>query len=249
MAKAPQKKMDSEIAIQIIKQGQIKVRVIGTTPMYMNAMSAKAKRTLLIGGSKKTAAEKANIKHDPEQEFVDSTYKTSKGPTLLYVPTSSFKGAMATAALATPGMKKTDVQRLVFMPQLHVAIWGKQYLKMDVVRSADMNRTPDVRTRAYLPQWCAEIDVRFATPHLSGHGIVTLLANAGIVCGVGDYRQEKGRGSYGTFVPVADDDETFAEIQKMGRSVQQEALSNPECADEETLELMQMLEEARAKRS
>lgn len=248
MAKAPTK-TEAEIAIQIIKQGQVKVRVVGTTPLYFNAMSAKAKRTLLIGGAKKTAAEKAQIKHDPEQEYRDSAYKTSSGPTLLFVPTAAFKGAMATAALATPGMKKTDVQRLVFMPQPIVPVWGTPKLKMDVVRSADMNRTPDVRTRAFLQNWCAEIDIRFATPQLSAHGVVTLLANAGIVAGVGDFRQEKGRGSYGTFVPVADDDEAFAEIQKQGRAAQQAALDRPECADDETAELMAMLAEARSKRS
>ena len=28
-------------------------------------------------------------------------------------------------------------------------------------RSADMNKTPDVRTRAFLPEWVAEVDIRF----------------------------------------------------------------------------------------
>ena len=62
---------------------------------------------------------------------------------------------MATAALETAGVNKTSVNRLVSLPQDKINIWGKPYLKIDVVRSADMNRTPDIRTRAFLPNWCA----------------------------------------------------------------------------------------------
>ena len=42
--------------IDALKQGRVTLRMIGTTPLYFNAMSAKAKRTLLIGGGKKTTA-------------------------------------------------------------------------------------------------------------------------------------------------------------------------------------------------
>lgn len=248
MAKTPSKTDNPEIAIQIIKQGQMVVRIVGTTPLYFNSMGLKAKQTLLLGGAKKTAAEKAQIKHNPEAEFRDSTYKTAAGPTLLCLPAAAFKGAMATAALATPGMKKTDVQRLVFLPEQFVPIWGVPYLKMDVVRSADMNKTPDVRTRAFLPQWCAQVEVRFATPHLSAHGIISLLANAGIVCGVGDFRQEKGRGGFGTFSPVDEADAVFAEIQKQDRAAQQAALDHPRFADDATAELMELVSEARIRR-
>src|SRR5690554_3812590 len=99
--------------IDALKQGRITVKLIGTTPLYFNAMSAKAKRTLLIGGGKKTAAEKKQLKHDPQQEFRDSVYRLPSGPTLLGFPAPGVKGAMATAALETPGVTKTSVQRLI----------------------------------------------------------------------------------------------------------------------------------------
>lgn len=35
------------------------LKMIGTTPLYYNAMSAKAKRTLLIGGGKKDGSREA----------------------------------------------------------------------------------------------------------------------------------------------------------------------------------------------
>lgn len=239
-----------EISIQRIKQGQLNARILGTMPLYLNAMSAKAQRSLLLGGGKKTAAEKLQMKHDPEQEFRDSCYKIHTGPTLLCMPAAAIKSAMATAALVTPGMKKTDVQRLVFMPQQMIPIWGKPYLKMDVVRSADMARTPDIRTRAFLPQWCAEVVIQFATPNLSAVSVVSLLANAGVVAGIGDFRQEKGRGSFGTFEPITEEaNADFDALMSQGRDVQQHALDNPEMADEATQELMGMVHIERVRRA
>ncbi len=239
--------------IDALKQGRVTLRMIGTTPLYFNAMSAKAKRTLLIGGGKKTAAEKKELKHDPEQEFRDSVYRQPGGPTLLGFPAPGVKGAMATAALETPGVTKTSVQRLIFLPQQRVNIWGKPFLKMDVVRSADMNKTPDVRTRAFLPRWCAEVDIAFVTPTLSVHSVVSLLANAGVIVGIGDFRQEKGRGSYGTFAVAGDDlgdwSDYWSEVTAEGRAVQEAAMADPEFADEETAELMEMLSDERIKRA
>ena len=57
------------LQIDALKQGRVTLRLVGSTGLYFNAMSAKAKRTLLIGGGKKTSAEKRELKHDPEAEF------------------------------------------------------------------------------------------------------------------------------------------------------------------------------------
>jgi hypothetical protein len=247
------KSEQGSLHIDALKQGRVTVRLIGSTPLYFNAMSAKAKRSLLIGGGKKTAAEKRELKHDPEQEFRDSVYRQPVGDTLLCFPAPGIKGAMSTAALETPGVTKTSVQRLIFLPQQKVNIWGKPYLKMDVVRSADMNKTPDVRTRAFLPRWCAEVDIAFVSPTLSAHSVVSLLANAGVIVGIGDFRQEKGRGSYGTFSVAGEDlgefQDVWDEVTGEARAVQESAMDDPECADDDTRELMEMLFEERQRRA
>lgn len=241
-----------ELRIDPLKRGFATIKLIGETPLYFNAMSVKAKRTLLIGGGRKTAAEKKELKHDPEQEFRDSVYTMPDGDTLLGFPAPAVKAAMATAALETPGVTKTSVQRLIFLPQHRIRVWGRPYLKMDVVRSADMAKTPDVRTRAFLPRWCAEVEVAYVNPALSLHSIVTLVANAGVIVGIGDFRQEKGRGHYGTFAVAGDDlgehAETWAEVTQEGRDVQAAAMASPECADDDTRELMEMLSGERIKR-
>lgn len=247
------KQAKGELHIDALKQGRVTLRLIGTTPLYFNAMSAKAKRTLLIGGGRKTAAEKKELKHNPLQEFRDSIYRLPDGPTLLGFPAPGIKGAMATAALETPGITKTSVQRLIFLPQEKVSIWGKPYLKMDVVRSADIAKTPDIRTRAFLPRWCAEVDIAFVTPTLSTYAVVSLLQNAGVIVGIGDFRQEKGRGSYGTFAVAGDDlgdwQEVWDEVTAEGRDVQKAAMEDPEVADDDTAELMAMFEEEVARRA
>ena len=258
---AVSKKTTTEsINIPVLKQGLIKLRLIGQTPMYFNSMSSKTKRDLLIGAGRKTAAEKKEIKHNPEQEFVDSFHTQPKGKTLLCFPAAGVKGAMATAALETAGVNKTSVNRLIFLPQTNINIWGKPYLKIDVVRSADMNKTPDMRTRAYLPDWCAEIEIRFVTPTFSNASISALVANAGQLIGLGDFRQEKGRGSFGTFTIAGasaggefsmdeEHQESWDILMQEGREVQEAARDNPECADQETAELMQFLQEERLRRA
>lgn len=243
---------DQAVFVEQLKRGRVKLKIIGDTPLYFNAMSAKAKRTLLVGGGKKTAAEKKKLKHDPEAEFRDSVYTTDTGPTLLSFPSPAFKRAMAEAAIETPGITKKSVERLVFLPAYGVPVWGRPVLKMDVVRSADIAKTPDVRTRAFLPRWAIELDVAFVTPTLSVHAIVSLLSNAGMIVGIGDFRQEKGRGSFGTFSVAGDDlgdmQGLWDELMGEGRDVQQLAMDNPEPADAETRSLMEFLNEQRAQR-
>jgi len=243
------------IEIHTLKQGQVKLRLLGQTPMYFNSMGSKAMRDLLAGARKKTAAEKQHIKHNPEVEFRETLYTKKEGETALYFPAAGVKGAMATAALETEGIKKTSVQRLIFLPESKMQIWGKPLLKMDIVRSADMNRTPDVRTRAFLPEWCAEITIKYVTPTLSHEGIVSLLANAGQIVGLGDFRQAKGRGSFGTWTVASaekmlkEEQEYWDYVTKQSREVQELAIEYPECADEETAELMEFLKEERVRRA
>lgn len=247
------KKAETTLTIDPLKQGRIRLTLVGQTPFYFNAMGAKAKRSLLVGGGKKTAAERKEIKHNPEEEFRDSVYRTNSGETHLCFPAPAVKGAMATAALETAGVTKTSVQRLIFLPEQKIKIWGKPYLKMDVVRSADMNKTPDIRTRAFLPRWVAEVDIAFVSPTLSTHSVVSLLSNAGVIVGLGDFRQEKGRGSYGTFAVTGDDGGDFAdyvaEVKQEGFAVQKHAMESPEMADLDTEELYEMLLDERAKRA
>ena len=233
---------DGEVLIQPLKQSTITVRIVGTTPMYQNWMAAKAKQQLLVGGQKKSKADRAHIKHQPLQEFRDSAQILPGGPTALGLNVIAVKAAMATAALETTGgLKKASAQRLLYMPGTFAALYGVPQLKMDVVRSADMNRTPDVRTRCYLPQWGAEITMSYIVPQLSMNSVIALLCNAGMVVGVGDFRQEKGKGSFGSFRVLGDEDDAEWNdlVANHGREMQEAALNDPDYADQDTADLME----------
>ena len=244
--------MTTEIDITPLKRGTVTVRIIGTTPMFQNRMSNKVKQTLLVGGRKKTQADRAQIKHHPFQEYRDSAEILPDGPTALGLRVTAVKAAMCQAAIETAGLTKTGAQRLLFMPGDFVPLYGIPQLRCDVTRSADINRTPDIRTRAFLPAWGAEIDIHYIVPQLSAISVCTLLCNAGILIGVGDYRQEKGKGAFGSFRVVTEDekDKEWDDLVKThGRMRQLKGLEKPEFADKDTSDLMEFFSEEKKRRA
>ena len=234
--------VETDIKVVPLRQGVAKLRIIGTTALFQNRMANKVKQGLLVGTKRKTRAERVEIKHDPVREYRDSMERMLDGPTALGIRVVAIKAAMCTAALETAGLTKASTQRLLFMPGDLTALYGTPQLRLDVVRSADMNRTPDVRSRAYLPRWGAEVTVNFVHPQLSLTSVVTLLANAGILVGVGDFRQEKGKGAFGSFRVIHEDQEDaeWDDLTKNhGRAAQLESIQNPEFADRDTADLME----------
>lgn len=246
---AKQVNRDTMIEIEGIRTGTISPWLVGRSPLILNAMSEKTRQSLLMP-RKKTAADKAqNLKHEPMDEYRNSAYKrTGTGPTRIIFPASAFKGAMCNAALEIPGAKKAQIGRLVWVEGDTVDVYGVPELKMDVVRSADMNRTPDIRTRAILREWAVRLRITFVQPTLNATSIIQLLSTAGMIIGVGDYRQEKGRGSYGQFEVSNDGGAHEAIVKAGGMKAQDAALEKPEMYDEETKQLMEWFLAEKTKR-
>ena len=242
------KKKNESVSIEVmeVQRGELKFYVKGTEPLILNRLSEKARRELLLPKGKKTAADKAmNLKHNPIQEFHDAPHYLAPGagadkaPTLLALPCTSFKNAMLTAALDMEGVTKAAIGRQVYVPGEYTPVYGIPKLYMRPVRSADMNRTPDIRTRVILPEWCCELTVQFAKPILREKPVANLLAAAGFMSGMGDFRPEKGKGTNGQFVLVGDGDKDFKRIVKNGGRAQQiEAMQAAEAYDDETSELL-----------
>lgn len=251
MAKKSEEKQ-TEITIVQLNQGELAACILGTMPLWYNAMSEKAWHELLMPAAKMNRAEKAvNLKHDPFAEYRNSVYKNldNNAPTRLNFPAAAFKKAMAGAALDTPGAAKAQIGRLVWAVGPRVDIYGIPQLGCAIVRQSDQKRTPDVRTRAVLPEWACMLRLRFMTPILKEHTIASLLAIAGVIQGVGDWRQEKGSGSFGQFQIVEPDNPDFVRIcSTMGQREQDAALENPTFFDEETARLMEWYRVERAKR-
>lgn len=235
-----------------VTTGTFECCIVGTSPLILNRMSEKAKHELLMPKGRKTAVEKATmLKHQPYDEYRASAYtlKDDKAPTFLAMLSTSFKGALRSAALDMPGAKKAQIGRLTYIAGDYVGVYGVPKLFMAIVRSADMNKTPDVRTRAIVPQWACRVEVTFVQPLIRAQAVANLLAAAGLTIGVGDGRPEKGAMSYGQFRIADKNDPEFLSILKSGgRKAQIEGIEHPVCYDDETTELLSWFDDELARR-
>jgi hypothetical protein len=246
-------KKEQAVEIQVLKveHGSFDMQIIGKTPLIYNCMSEKVRRELLFPADKKNAASKAaNLKHDPMDEYRNSVYRIQdrSAPTVLGFPASAFKQAMESAAKRIPGVVGEDVKQLIYVsgPNMTcnlIPIYGIPQILMSVVRCKDMNRTPDVRTRAILPTWCCQISVQFIRPQFTAQAIGNLIAAAGVFIGIGDWRQEKGSNNHGLFRT----DGTVAEFKTLSKgctqAAQLTALQKPIAYDLETERLLAWFDE------
>jgi hypothetical protein len=232
----------TEITTIDIDMRKITFGLLGVTPIILNSMNSKVMQELLMPKGKKTTAERAGtLKHDPFAEFRRSPYTLpdKDAPTLLAHLSTAFKKAIASTAIDLPGAKKAQLSRLMWVEGEKIPIFGIPQIHMSVTRNSDMSHTPDVRTRCCVPNWAAIITVSFVAPILKDTVIASLLSAAGMIQGVGDWRPEKGSGTYGQFSVVDHDDKRIKEIMKLGgRAAQVKAMENPTTYDDTTRELL-----------
>jgi len=240
-----------KLSVDINRLGRSAVTayLVGATPLILHRMSQKAMKELLLPGRKKNRMDREQtLKHDPIKEYRESAYldPDPEAQTLLQHLGSAFKKAIAGAALDTPGAFKTQIGRLVVVPAERVSIYGIPKLHMSIVRSAGMNKTPDVRTRLIVPEWACSLDIHYA--NMKHTDICNLLVNAGITQGTGDGRVEKGALAFGQWDLVNHDDPEYVRRLAFGRATQRDALDNPVAYDAETDELLSWFaDEARAR--
>jgi hypothetical protein len=245
------KKEDKSCNVIRVERGSVTITVRGTAPLLMNRMANKAMIQLLLGGRKKTAGEKATtLKHNPIEEYRAAAHVHADSRTLLAMPSTCFKNGLRSVAVDIDcGTSKAQLGRLSYVEGEYVPVWGVPELRMDVVRSADMNKTPDIRTRPCIREWVAQFTVIYTKPILSAEAIINLVANAGLTQGLGEWRPEKGKGSLGTFELVDPND---AEVQRIiregGRAAQEAAIKSPALWDEQTAELMAAFDEEMVRR-
>jgi len=245
----PTKKPETSGPVEIdpIIMQDITFKIVGLTPLILNRQSEKAKHELLLPSLQKNKAEKAQtLKHNPVEEFQASPYisrNDPKAPTWLHMPSGAFKKCISQAAIDIPGSSKAQIGRLVSLSSSAIHIWGLPEMRADMVRQAGMTKTPDVRFRACIREWATEVTYTYLPAIISPRSIGNLLAAAGRICGIGDYRVEKGAGDYGQFrlaVTEGDGDEEWDRIiAEGGREVQRAAMETPVYYDDETRELVE----------
>jgi hypothetical protein len=244
------KTTETGLDIQPIHMGRAGMWLYGASPLIVHRYASKAWRELLMPSQKKNAAAKAvNLKHDPLQEFQECLYlnREASEPTLLHFPAGAFSKAMASAALDLPGASKSQILRLVNLSSIQVNLYGVPMLGMDMVRNSDMKRTPDVRTRAYLPEWAVYIEVEYVSSLIDQSQIFNLVGAAGLIVGIGDYRPQKG-GQYGKFINVPPDDPRLLAVLKQKRKAQEAAYRSPAFFSPDSQELYEWFTEEVARR-
>ncbi len=113
------------LTVEQLKQSEITLKIVGTGPLVYNSMSLKAMSTLIMGAAKKTAAQKKDIKHNPEEEFVDSCDVNGQKGAFLSFPSTGIKKGMAASALETEGVTKAGINRGIDGGGEHLNICGK----------------------------------------------------------------------------------------------------------------------------
>ena len=233
------KKSQAAPTVKKISVTRIAFRLRGTSALILNRMPEKARLALLAGAGPRKLKGSGSLKHDPNAEFRSSMQMVPGlyPDTDLVFPAVAFKNAMGTAAIYADDVNKTDIRRLIYIPNEWIPIYGVPRMRLDVMRQAGMARTPDIRTRATIREWWTEFELDYLSP-LSESVVATLLSNAGVMCGVGDSRQELGKGSFGTWELASD------QVPKTLRNIeaQRAAIEDPRPYqdDRQSIELMEM---------
>jgi hypothetical protein len=232
-----------------VTEGRLDAFIVGDG-LINNRMSNKGQHELLYPGG----GRREGLKHEPLLEFRGSpyTFTDPTAPTFIAHKATAFKAAMTNAALDIPGMKKSQIGRLVWVVGDLIPIYGLPQMLMAGVIQAGPSRTPDIRTRAILPEWACRIQITFAEQLIKPQAIVNLLATAGLTQGIGDWRPQKGSGNFGRFRLTDANDPDYKRIVKTGgRKAQIAAMEAdpPACYDTETAELYGWFVEERKRRA
>lgn len=237
MAKMVEKK---EVVIEEVRVELLDAYLLGRTPIILKRMTEKGCRELLLPKGPKTRAEKAStLKHNVYEEFRSAPYILADGePTLLGGLSVWAKKGLAAVASDLPGGSRAQLERLVQAQGERIPIWGIPKLHMSMVRMAGFSKTPDVRTRVIITEWCTKVTLRYVAGVLTSATVGNLLGAAGIMQGMGEWRPQKG-GIYGQYEIVEKNDPRYLKLVKeCGRAAQEKAMKAAEPYDEDTAELL-----------
>lgn len=248
------KETEGAVTVKEIEMQTMRFNIVGISPFVPHAMSFKAAGSLLFPAPKKNAAERAStMKHEPFEEYVDACYAFTDDEdqvTRLYVPGSMFHAAISDVSIDMVGAKKAQVARLTSVPTAKLPLYGIPQIHCCLVRSSDMQRTPDIRTLPILPQWATTVEIQFVPSLIKAESIANLLSASGHIVGIGDGRPQKGKLANGQFRLCDDDDTEFQEIvAKQTRKAQDAALAAPEYFDLETRRLLEWFEQEKDRRA
>lgn len=205
------------VEIRPIELVETQVTIVGDTPLIMHAWSEKAKRQMLEAQMGK-AKGKAKERKSPAQDFIDSMYWLTGKPdtsgtdsedekmALFYqaiqtgtkfgFPVTALKQAAISASYRKGWTKDKMSLRGVFFID---GGWGEfmEIVSEPPVMREDMVKvgmgTADIRYRGEFHSWQATFTLKYdANGQYSLSSIINMLNAGGTVCGIGEWRPERG---------------------------------------------------------
>lgn len=208
-------KKDELIEIRPLELKQVKIKIIGDSPLIVHAWSDKAKRMMLEAQMGKTKT-KAKEKRDPFDEFINSMYWMTEVPES--TPEAYSKAVANGAKWGFPvGAIKQAANSAAYRMKWvknQMELRGAYFLKSEFGEMAeikgsipemreDMVRigmgSADLRYRGEFKNWYMDFVLEYnASGGMSLEQIVNCINAGGFACGIGEWRPEKD-GSFGTY--------------------------------------------------
>jgi len=212
MAKA---KANDTVSVEIpqLKMETAVIHVVGDTPLIVHKWSEKAKKEIRDKQMKKASTKKEA--KDPVADFIDTLYwldgepeeKTQEGfekaladGARFGFPATGFKQCAIMGAYRLGADIKTTVAKAaIIIPSEYIEIKGKAVsMREDMVKVGGISKVADIRYRAQIEDWEADIPVKYVSSVLSLEQVINLFNLGGFACGVGEWRNEKN-GVFGSF--------------------------------------------------
>lgn len=209
------KKTEEIVEIRPLDNKQVKVQIIGDTPLIVHAWSDKAKKMMLEAQQKVTKTKAKDIR-DPYDEFINSMYWLTEKPESTVeafdqavangakwgFPVGAIKMAGNSAAYRAGWVKNQMQLRGSYFLKTE---WGDMAeIKGDapIIRE-DMVRigmgSADLRYRAEFRNWSMEMILEYnASGELTLEQILNVMNLGGYSVGIGEWRPEKD-GDFGRY--------------------------------------------------
>lgn len=217
------KKTEEIVEIKPIKLERVKLRVVGETPLIVHAWSEKAKRQMLEAQQGVKAGKKKEAKN-PVQDFVNTAYWLTPMPeeetyeafvdaveagARFMFPITALKNA-SVAAPYRMGWTKDKVSMRgslwlmdqnpngdIPMDMMEIHYEGMPEMREDMVKVG--MGVADLRYRMQYNNWHMDVVLEYnKSGQYSLENLLNIINAGGLVCGLGEWRNEKG-GLFGRY--------------------------------------------------
>jgi hypothetical protein len=218
--KSRRKTEEGPIIVSHVRRERALIRVFNDnlTPRIDHNWTLKAieqmLQTQILNLSTEKEKKKLRKPRDPWEDFLGALYVHRGGG--FGFPAVAMKNAMITAISEVAGVSQTRARRAFFIfgrggDASLIQARGWPYARLDNVeinaQHGKKSGTADLRIRPEFREWTAEFEVEYLPKMIDLPNLTELVQMAGMICGIGGWRIERG-GNFGAF-RLPDSDEEF----------------------------------------